>query len=65
MSANQAIICRLKAEIRRLNEQQIHALEMAVFGGMTPGEGEEYDERHNTIAELTNELAMLQTEVLS
>lgn len=49
----------LQEEIMNLNREQIKLLRAAVFGGMTREEAREYDERHNAIVELLNELARL------
>jgi hypothetical protein len=51
----------LKEEIDRLTQEQVKALRMAVFVGMTSGEAQEYDERRTRITRLNQELAALES----
>ena len=46
-------------EISGRSGQKSALLKMAMFGGMTPGEANEYDERSSRIAKLLRELEML------
>jgi DNA primase large subunit len=50
----------LKEEFRRLVEQQERLLKKSVFGGMTPEEANEYDERQRRIRKLVERLTALE-----
>jgi hypothetical protein len=51
---------KLKREIDRLTVIQAKALKTATFGGMTPEEAKEYDNRREEILKLVERLAMLE-----
>ncbi len=51
---------QLKEEIDRLTEEQIEAMKMATFAGLTPDEAKEYEERRAKILELVEQLRMLE-----
>jgi len=51
---------RLKEEIYRLTEEQIEAAKMATFGGLTPDEAKEYEDRRAKILELVEQLRLLE-----
>ena len=53
------LIHRLTSEIDQLSGQQIEALRMATFGGMTNDEATEFQSRRNRIGELIQELEAL------
>ena len=59
---SQAVIQRLKGEIRRLSEQQAAAEKVAALVGMTTDDSRQYKERHSRIKRLTRELAELGSE---
>jgi len=50
-------IDRVKHEIDKLNQLQTAALKLAVYGGMTPDEANEYDERRGKLTRLVQQLA--------
>jgi hypothetical protein len=50
----------LKEEIDRLTEEQIEAMKMATFAGLTPDEAKEYEDRRAKILELVEQLRMLE-----
>lgn len=54
-----ASLSHLQSEIERVTEQQIEALRMATFLGLTELEAWEYQKRGKQIAELVNELKLL------
>ena len=51
---------RLKEEIDRLTEEQIEAMKMATFAGLTTDEAKEYEERRAKILALVKELRLLE-----
>ena len=53
------LIHRLTSEIDQLSGQQIEALRMATFGGMTDDEASEFQSRRKWIGELIQELEAL------
>ena len=53
------LIHRLTSEIDLLSGQQIEALRMATFGGMTNDEATEFQSRRKRIGELIQELEAL------
>jgi len=53
------LIHTIKCEIDRLSEKQAEALKTATYLGMTPDEAKEYDERRERIAELVQQLQLL------
>jgi len=53
-------IQRLEQEIDSLSEQQAEALRTATFVGTTADEANEYDERHQKITDLVQQLALAQ-----
>jgi len=59
---DQALVCRLKAEILRLNEQQVAAARMATLAAMAPDAAQQFAERRRRIAKLVTELAVLSQE---
>jgi len=59
---SQAVIQRLRGEIRKLSEQQAAAEKVAALVGMTTDDSRQYKERHSRIKRLTRELAELGSE---
>jgi len=59
---DQALVCRLKAEILRLNEQQLAASRVATLAPMAPDEARQFAERRRRITKLVTELAVLSQE---
>jgi hypothetical protein len=53
-------IHRIKQEIDAMTAQQIDALKLATYLGMTPEEAQEYDERRKQITALVKELSLLE-----
>jgi hypothetical protein len=51
---------RLREEISRLSKLHEKSLSKAAFGGMTPAETKEYDERLERLAAMNRELASLE-----
>ena len=51
---------RLKEEIYRLTEEQIEAMKIATFAGLTPDEAKEYEDRRGKILELVEQLRLLE-----
>jgi uncharacterized protein YeaC (DUF1315 family) len=49
-----------RQEINRLTKEQVQTLSVAVYLGMTPDEAKEYDDRHQHIRQLVEEVAMLE-----
>jgi hypothetical protein len=53
------LLHQLKQQIDELAEQQMDALKMATYVGMTPEEAKEYDQRREKITALVEELSEL------
>jgi hypothetical protein len=56
---NLAAVILLNGELKALKDLQDEALRVATFGGMTADEAEEFDERNKRIANIKQELEIL------
>ena len=52
-------ISHLKEEFDKLSEEQLHALRVATYVGMTPQEAKTYDNRRRKITEVAKRLSVL------
>jgi uncharacterized protein YjiS (DUF1127 family) len=59
MITNQTEVARLRAEIRRLDDEQIADLKRATFLGMTQEQASDYETKRRALAELRRKLISL------
>lgn len=59
MVSNEAEVARLRAEIRRLSDEHMAALQRATFLGMTAEQASDYDTKLRALAELRKKLLSL------